>query len=196
MKVQVLKETGYEEALLGLSLSFYDHAEPINTWWNQDKKDRAIRRAEALAHKGGGHNKFLASINIYLYIQAPRCWWSEWDTYKVGTTANSSSTMHTLDKRYTFPEDYEEGTSNSAITAFNLSLTEYRDPLSVYYKDVTRLKLNLPEGWLQERQICMNYMSLQNIIRQRTGHRLKFWKVFIDSVLEQVKYPEFLINKN
>ena len=196
MKVQILNETGTEEALLGLSLSFYDHNEPLDYWWTSEKQIKAAKRAVALAHKGGGHNKFLASINIYLYIQAPRCWWSEWDTYKVGVTANSSSTMHTLDKRFTGPNDYEEGTSISSINSFNECLKEYRDPLSIYYKDVTRLKLNLPEGWLQERQICMNYMSLQNVIRQRTGHRLKFWKVFIDSVLEQVEHPEFLINAN
>ena len=137
MKVKILKETGLEEALLGLSLSFYDHDEPLEDWWNGNKLWRANRRAVALAHKGGGHNKFLASISIYLYIQAPRCWWSEWDTYKVGVTANSSSTMHTLDKRYTTPEDYETGTSIEAIAAFNQCLFEYKDPESEYYKDIT-----------------------------------------------------------
>jgi len=196
MKVQILSETGYKEALLGLSLSFYDHNEPLENWWTLEKLEKASRRAIALAHKGGGHNKFIASIGIYLYIQAPRCWWSEWDTYKVGVTANSSSTMHTLDKRYTIHEDYEEGTSRTSVDSFNYCLYEYKDPKSPHYKNITRLKLNLPEGWLQERQVCMNYMSLQNIIRQRSGHRLKLWKVFIDSVLEQVEHPEFLINAN
>lgn len=56
MKVIKLEEHGYESALLGLSLSFYDHLEPLDVWWNDEKKVRARRRAEALAFRGGGHN--------------------------------------------------------------------------------------------------------------------------------------------
>ena len=96
MLVKILNECGYEESLLGLSLSFYDHVIPLEEFWTEEKKEKAKKRAAALAFRGGGHNKFLASIFVWLYVQAPRCWWSEYDTYKVATTANSSSTMHTL----------------------------------------------------------------------------------------------------
>jgi hypothetical protein len=192
MIVNVLKESGREEALLGLSLSFYDHQEPLDDWWDINKSVRAERRGGALAFKGGGHNKFLASIGVWLYIQAPRCWWSEFDTYKVGVTANSSSTMHTLDKRLTTPDDYEVGTSFLSVRAFNACIEEYKNPESEHYKDISRLKCNLPEGWLQERQVSTNYMSLQNIIRQRANHRLTYWSTFIDAVLDQVEHPELL----
>jgi hypothetical protein len=195
MQVEVLREAGAEEAALGLSLSFYDHADDLWTWWDDEKEERAKYRVGKLAFKGGGHNKCLASMAVWLYVQAPRCWWSEFDTYKVGVTANSSSTMHTLSKRTTNVNDYEEGTSARSIEAFNYCLQDFHDPKSPYYHDISALKVNLPEGWLQERQICCNYMSLQNIIRQRDGHRLKYWKQFIDAVLDQVKYPELLKGK-
>ncbi len=192
MKVRVLNECGYEEALLGLSLSFYDHAIPLEEFWTPDKIEKAKKRAKALAFRGGGHNKFLASIFVWLYVQAPRCWWSEYDTYKVATTANSSSTMHTLDKREVDLLDFEEGTSLLSIDAFNIMLRNYKTEGNMFYKDITHLKMNLPEGWLQERQLCINYMTLQNIINQREGHRLKQWNVFIQEIIEQVKHPELL----
>jgi len=193
MEVKVLNETGYEEALLGLSLSFYDHKEDIATWWNGDKKLRAVRRASALAFKGGGHNKFLESIQVWIYIKAARCFWSEFDTYRVGITKNSSSTMHTLDKRQVVYEDFEEGIDPALIYRFNYCLSEYKDPLSKHYKDITRLKVNLPEGWLQERQVSVNYMTLQNILRQRDGHRLTFWDTARVEIIKQVEHPELLI---
>ena len=193
MEVKVLNETGYEEALLGLSLSFYDHKEELSTWWDEDKKLRAVRRASALAFKGGGHNKFLESIQVWIYIKAARCFWSEFDTYRVGITKNSSSTMHTLDKRETIHSDYEEGTSTDTIISFNKCLRDYKNETSVYYKDITRLKVNLPEGWLQERQVSVNYMTLQNILRQRDGHRLTFWDTARVEIIKQVEHPELLI---
>ena len=192
MEIIVINEEGYNEALMGLSLSFYDHKQDITAWWDEGKFRRAEHRAKSLAFKGGGHNKFLASIFVWVYVQAPRCWWSEYDTYKVATTANSSSTMHTLDKRETTIEDYAIGTSLQSIEAFNKCLIDYKNPESIYFKDITRLKVNLPEGWLQERQLCINYMTLQNIISQRNKHRLKFWDVFIKEILKQVHHPELL----
>lgn len=192
MMLTVLKEAGYEESLLGLSLSFYDHAIPLEEFWTEEKKLKAERRAKALAFRGGGHNKFLASIFVWAFIQAPRCWWSEYDTYKVATTANSSSTMHTLDKRFVTPDDFSEETSFESILAFNVALQHYKNESSREYKDITTLKMCLPEGWLQERQVCINYMTLQNIINQREGHRLKQWSVFITEVLKQVSHPELL----
>lgn len=192
MQVLKLEEAGYEQALKGIALSFYDHATPFEEFWTTERRERTIHRSEALAFKGGGHNKFLASIFTWWLVQAPRCWWSEYDTYKVATTANSASTMHTLSKRVTTPEDYEQGTGDYLVHSFNVCVGDYHDGSSEYYHDVTRLKMNLPEGWLQERQVCINYMTLQNILKQREGHRLKQWGVFMTQVLAQVEHPELL----
>lgn len=229
MLIKKLNEVGYEEALLGLSLSFYDHKEELIDWermhieyipdtckletarayqnkdkafgikveqkeyfWTNERFERAERRAKALAFKGGGHNKFLESIQVWLYVQAPRAWWSEMDTYRIGISKNSSSTMHTLAKRWVTSDDFEEGTLLDMINNFNLCLNDYHMEEGPYYHDMTRLKMNLPESWLQERLINCNYMVLQNIIRQRKGHRLKQWDIFIDSLLSQLDHPELV----
>lgn len=142
MKVHLLNEAGYDEALLGLSLSFYDHAETLDVWWNEEKKLKAAKRLKTLAFKGGGHSKALASIFVWLYIQAPRCFWSEYDTYKVATTANSSSTMHTLSKREVTIADFEEGTIDLSVDSLNTCIRAYHNESSPYYHDVTRLKRN------------------------------------------------------
>ena len=233
MLVKVLREAGYEEALLGLSLSFYDHKIPLLDWelfdgccekditytrqvfevqpegevfWTTEKYTKAQKIALLLANRESKTNiardnpdyiraekKFLRSICVWLYIQAPRCWWSEYDTYIVGITKNSSSTMHTLDKRSVEEIDFEEDTNLSSISAFNDALTIYKMPNATHYKDITFLKNSLPEGWLQERQICTNYATLQNILNQRDGHRLKYWKQHNEDILEQVEHPELLV---
>jgi hypothetical protein len=192
MEVKLLNECGYKEALLGLTLSFYDHSEPLETWWSEAKQERASKRALALAFRGGGHNKFLESIQVWVYVQATRGFWSEFDTYRVGMTKNSSSTMHTLDKREVTKEDFSIRTSTRSIDAFNSCLHDYKDFGNEFYHDIAFLKDNLPEGWLQERQLCFNYMTLQNIVNQREKHRLTYWKEFCSSILQQVEHPELL----
>ena len=184
MQVKVRKEAGYDEALLGMSLSFKDRALPTDEWW-EGQRDKAIKRAGLLAGKGGGHDKFLRQIMLWLDIEAPRCWWSEFDTYKVGTVAQSESTMHTLSKRPPTIEDFAPGTPIEAIYAF----------LGVWKitKDITALKAALPEGFLQRRIVTLNYENLRNIVHQREGHRLRYWRDFIDAVIEQVEHPEFLV---
>jgi len=193
MEVKVLYESGYEEALLGMSLSFYDHDIPLDEFWTDDKFVKASKRARKLAFKQGGHNKFLESIIICIYIKASRSFWSEFDTYRVGMTKQSSSTMHTLDKRPVTEDDFEIGTSEESIRAFNSYLLRYKDKEDSNYKNITYLKNNLPEGWLQERIITTNYKVLQNIIYQRKGHRLKYWNHFISTTLQNCGFPELLV---
>ena len=196
MQVKVLREAGHEEALLGLSLSFYDHAIPLEVFWDEQKKLRAAQRGTALAHRDGGHNKFLESIQVWIFIQASRDFWSEFDTYRAGMTKQSSSTMHTLDKRYVTQADFEEGTSFDSVASFNKCLNEYKTEGNPYFKDITRLKKNLPEGWLQERVICTNYKVLQHIYKQRNGHRLKQWKHYIEELTAQLEFPEYMVQKD
>jgi hypothetical protein len=167
-----------------MALSYYDHATPIDLWWDKTKHDRAIKRAATLAHKHGGHNKFLESIQLWVYVQAPRSFWSEFDTYRVGITKQSSSTMHTLSKRITTVDDYDDRIYPDTLNAFNKVLAD--NP------DVTTLKANLPEAWLQERVISTNYKCLQNIIAQRHDHRLKHWQDFCTQILATCAHPEFL----
>lgn len=192
MLIEKHEEAGYEQALKGIALSFYDHAIPFSEFWTEERRNRTIHRSKELAFKGGGHNKFLASIFTWWFIQAPRGFWQEYDTYKVATTAQSASTMHTLDKRQTNWRDYEVGTSELSISAFNKALESYKEVGNQYHKDISCLKQNLPEGWLQERIVCINYMTIQNILSQREGHRFKLWGFFKEQVLEQLDFPELV----
>src|SRR5574343_498686 len=182
---KVLNECGYNEAMLGLSLSYYREGDDLMEWWTPEKLAKAETRARALALKGGGHNKFLASIFVWAVIRAPRGWWQEYDTYKVATTANSSSTMHTLSKQPLTKAKFAEETDQSQIDLMNKLIAENAD--------IATLKMNLPEGFLQTRQVCINYMTLQNIIKQRKGHRLKFWNQIINQIVEQVQHPDLIV---
>lgn len=230
MFVQILNEAGYEEALMGLALSFYDHKQPLVDFtdfvdlessrrpeiggnpffWTDTKFERMKKLSIILAHKKPNEDrsdirnnetyiqaekKFMESIAIWIFIQASRDFWSEFDTYR-NMTKQSSSTMHTLDKRPVDKDDFEDGVSILAIQAFNLKLEEYKDSESPNFKDVSILKKNLPEGWLQERQIMTSYKELQWIIKQREGHRLREWGVFVDSIKSQIEHPELIWEMN
>lgn len=184
MQVTILKEEGHELALRGMSLSYKDRAADVEAWW-QGQYPKALKRAPLLAPMDAGHNKFLRQICLWIEIEACRAFWSEFDTYKVGTVANSESTIHTLSKRGPAPEDFEEGTHWRVIDAFT-------DVWLASKGDINTLKMNLPEGFLQRRMVTMNYAVLRNIIAQREGHRLKWWGVFIEEVKRQVQHPEYL----
>lgn len=184
MKVEVWLDEGYEPALYGMSLSFKDRAVDCKEWWAR-QKERAEKRAVLLAPKGAGHNKFIRQIHVWVEIEAARAWWSEFDTYGVGVVRNSESTMHTLAKRGPLPEDFEEGTDWWVIDAFIRSWEAHKG-------DITRLKLNLPEGFLQRRMVTFSYANIKDIIEQREGHRFEFWGQFLKDLLPQLKHPELL----
>lgn len=187
MDVTVLYETDHDLALRGMAYSFKDRAEPVEQWW-VEKKERALKRAPLLAPMGGGHNKFIRQIIVYMDIEAPRSFWSEFDTYKVGTVAQSESTMHTLAKRAPTYADFEEGATKETIDCF---IKQW----PVLKTDITKLKENLPEGYLQRRLVSMNYDNIRNIIGQRDHHRYKRWDKFIEMLIPQLKYPEYLAFK-
>lgn len=184
MKTTILEEAGHDLALRGMAYSFKDRAIEPDEWW-VEQRPRAEKRSQLLANKDGGHNKFLESIYLWIDIEAPRSFWQEFDTYRVGTTKQSESTMHTLAKRGPLPEDFEDGIHPIMFDAF----------CRVYEKvkgDITALKENLPEGFLQRRVVCTNYKVLRNIIWQREGHRYKRWDQFVSAIREQVTHPEYL----
>lgn len=185
MKVKVLEERGYDLALRGMAYSYKDRAHDPDAWWGDEARERAAKRSVLLASKDGGHNKFLESIQIWIDVEASRAFWSEFDTYRVGTTKQSESTMHTLSKREPTLEDFEVGTPVEVVAAFHRVWKEAKGDINV-------LKLSLPEGFLQRRLVNTNYKVLRNIIAQREGHRLKWWGLFVGEVLKQVEHPEFL----
>ena len=171
MRTKVLDERGYESTLLGLSLSYKQ---------GPDKMPEVARR---LALKGGGHNKFLESIVLWIDVTAPRYWWQQFDTYRVGVTKQSESTMHTMTERPLTQGDFEHPIPAEVLAHLNQLIAE---------KDWKQVKWLLPESFLQRRIVCLSYMALQRMIRQRAKHMLEEWRAFIDQVLKQVAHPEFL----
>jgi len=171
MKVTILREAGYDEALLGLSLSY----------------NRAVEEmpevAEKLLARGGSHVKFLESIAVWLDITAPRYWWQQFDTYRVGVSKQSESTMHTILSKSLSQENFEGYIPLDTIQRLNALIS---------YEAFELVKNKLPEGFLQRRIVCCNYKVLSHIYGQRKDHRLKQWHIFFDSVLAQVQHPNFV----
>ena len=181
-ELEILSESGHEEALIGMSLSFFREGTDFLLWW-KEQRPKALIRASKLAKKGGGHNKFLASINVQLLVKASRAFWSEFDTYQF-LTKNSASTMHTLAKEPVNKSHFIGGTSQVLLDNLN-QLIEQKANINI-------IKANLPEGYLQTRQVSVNYMSLKNIIAQREKHRLTQWQDFCSQLLNQLDKPEYI----
>lgn len=171
--IKILKESGYKEALLGISLSY---GKSLNYVIN-NKVDVKLAKLE------GGHNKFLESIFIWIDITAPRFVWSEMDTFRL-TTKQSESTIHTLGKRHLEQTDFEYDISPKILNYIN-DLIDKKVSLP-------HLKNILPEGFLQRRIWVMNYKVLRNIISQRKSHKLPQWRQFCGYMISNVEHFLYL----
>lgn len=188
MEVVVLGEYGHEFAAMGMSLSFKDRAIPMGEWWTKERYEKISKTLEFNAGRGMGHDKFLRQLTVYLLVEAPRYFWSEFDTYKVGTVAQSESTMHTLNRRdmnYDDLESYDEW-DMQIVDRFNSF--RINNPLC----SIEKLKGKVPESYLQRRVVSLNYAVLRCIIEQRKNHKLPEWKVLIDALYNQCQHPELL----
>ena len=160
--------------------------------------DRLMQIARGLAHKpGGGHNKFLETITLTLDVKAPRYWWQEFDTYRVGVTKQSESTMHTLMTRPFSIQDFEDGEEivGGFVTVLERARKAYVELQSMCkvvdmesQKDemLCMIKKILPEAYLQRRIVCLNAKALQNMYTQRRAHRLPEWRQFFNAIKEQM----------
>lgn len=158
--------------------------------------------AHTLAAAGPVHAKYRRMIKVYCDIVAPLYWWKEFDTYKVGTVANSCSTMHTIHKRDLTFDDF----ACEHLTALNLNLLEmvirninYARHQFVEASDSDSAKEHwyqmiqlLPTSFLQRRTVEMNYEVLANMYKWRKNHKLKEWQDFCFFV-EQLPYAKELI---
>ena len=149
-----------------------------------------LLRADGCGKPGEPNSKFMRMIHVQVAITAPLYWWKEFDTYKVGTVANSTSTMHKLattpiTKDCFEMDDYAELDNGFCTDMWN-SLIEWLEGLrqkynetkvKAYWKELIRL---LPESWLQTRMIDCNYATLRNIYAWRRGHKLTEWHSFCD----------------
>lgn len=187
MRVRLMKEFGYEEALFGIGLSYgkvSGYATPEEAM-QHDEWSRLCELVPTLALYGaGGHDKFLRQIGVILDITAPLYWWKQMDTYKVGTVAQSESTMHTLMKNPVTNDCFESGQVPDFYVNFLENLRQDGD--------FVKLNACLPQSWLQRRIWTGNYAVLKNIILQRENHKLPEWKFFFDALFPVLGHPELL----
>lgn len=206
MKFENTTVTGIENAIIGLRLpmskSFEDAKSKSDSVFipgaiSQIKiGDDDLRivnnllRADGCGKAGEPNSKFMRMIHVQVAITAPLYWWKEFDTYKVGTVANSTSTMHKLattpiTKDCFEMDDYAELDNGFCTDMWN-SLIEWLEGLrqkynetkvKAYWKELIRL---LPESWLQTRMIDCNFATLRNIYAWRRGHKLTEWHKFCD----------------
>jgi len=162
---------------------------------------------QRLANAGTDHRKFMRMIPVYIRITAPLYWWKEFDTYKVGTVANSCSTMHKIaDKKFTLEdfshehllssEDLDWGdtitleTLECVIAALNIYRTKYLETKDKkYWWQMIQL---LPSSYNQTRNVMMNYEVLANIYKSRKDHKLDEWRDFCKWI-ESLPYSELII---
>lgn len=180
MKMKVLKECGYDEALIGVGLSYSVVDKVEDTQELAHKLKSVLIR---LSSMDGGHNKFLEQIQVWLDVTAPRYWWAEADTYRVGTSKQSDSTMHTLYKKPFTQDMFEQPIPSDWL--------RFLEKLRTEKYGLEAVKNLLPEGFLQRRIWNVNYKVLRNILSQRKNHKLVQWQNFCRDIYANVKHPEF-----
>ena len=205
IKIDNIEVWGFEHAIRGMRnpLNSWDKSDSYNNYTVEYKADgeeihhpyyRVGAADLALMkklYKGGSeHRKYLRQIMVSLDIEAPLYWWKEFDTYKVGTVANSCSTMHKIaDHKFTFDDfshDHLNEMTMECLKCTIENLNWYRD---LYLKDKNKddwwqmIQL-LPTSFNQKRTITMNYENVITIIKQRTGHKLDEWHTLIDKFKE------------
>lgn len=161
---------------------------------------------QRLFNAGTDHRKYLRMITVYADITAPLYWWKEYDTYKVGTTANSCSTMHKIHaKKFTLSDFSREHLTTRAydILLRNINfLNECRNLYINYETDDNdgfpkptkkevwwQMIQLLPTSYNQKRTVMLNYEVLANIYKSRQGHKLKEWHDFIEWI-ERLPYTD------
>ena len=181
--------------VMNIENAFRGMRNPLNSW---DKSDSYYENAQYKAGKkdlelarkliigGSEHRKFLRQIFVSVDITAPLYWWKQFDTYKIATVSNSTSTMHKIHSKPFGTDDfsYEDMTDGGLktlsliIDSLNMARDFYLETKDKSYW-FNMIKL-LPESYNQRRTITMNYENILTMCQQRKGHKLKEWKDFID----------------
>ena len=208
IKVENIEIFGLDGAMRGMR-------NPLNSW---DKADTTVYQghdkefvnigvndlnlATRLIKAGTEHRKFLRMIHVQMDVTAPLYWWKEADTYKVGTTANSCSTMHKIAaKEFTLDDFSHDHLFNDAVVYNGYvptsvlecvigALNEFRN-LYLETKDKRywwQMIQLLPSSYNQRRTWDMSMETLLSILHQRKNHKLDEWNEFRDICLEQVPY--------
>ena len=235
LKISNFEVLGWEHAIRGMR-------NPMNSWEKSDSKvhiceceqwPHNIKKSfdevgpndldlmKRLRNAGTDHRKFMRMITVYLDITAPLYWWKEFDTYKVGTVANSCSTMHKIAEKDFTLEDFS--TDQLCYNAFDISGIidvfgdgdgkEMMAPIRIIEMTIEMLNAMrkqyletkdkrywwqmiqlLPSSYNQKRTVMLNYEVLANIYKSRRNHKLDEWHTFCNWI-EELPYSELIMGE-
>ena len=208
-KFKTLEVAGIAPAIRGMR-------NPKKSWDRSDSyKDptgksvigpKDLELAQTLIKGGDVHSKFLRQIMVWVDITAPLYWWSEFDTYKVGVTRDSCSTMHTLlNEIKTLDPDINQGDIanlfeiadvhdvNDILEVFRKLRAIALDPVLSVSEKKTRAKRILPSSFLLLSTVSMSYQNLRNMVRWRQTHELPAWRVDFTEWVKTLPYADDLI---
>lgn len=212
IKVELGEVWGWKHALRGMR-------NPMNSWDRSDsdpdifrigKNDRDLMRR--LYNGGAVHRKYLRQVFVSCDITAPLYWWKEFDTYKVGTVANSCSTMHKIAAKEFELDDFshEHLLVKEKLTTIIQWLNDYREMyvnwvdstihVDDYGNVVTKKDIwwqmiqLLPSSYNQKRTVTFSYENAVNMIEQRSGHKLDEWNEFV-AQLKTLPFMDILLNQ-
>ncbi len=192
IKVERISVMNFENAIRGAR-------NPMNSWAKSDSVFNAdgsftlgendLSLARRLATAGSDHRKFLRQIFVSMDITAPLYWWKEFDTYKVATVANSTSTMHKIHASPFSRDDFShDRLSEDALAQLDLLISYLEKERLAFVETKERSHWHnmiqlLPSSYNQLRTVTMNYETLINIYYARRGHKLAEWHTLCDAIL-------------
>ena len=203
LKIENIEVYGWEGAIRGAR-------NPMNSWDRIDSKfyitklrnnckigPNDYKMLKQLCIAGKDHRKWMRMINVTMDITAPLYWWKEFDTYKVGTVANSCSTMHKIHaKEFTLNDFSHEHLNFDSIEMLErvlIGLNSYREEY-LETKDKNywwQLIQMLPSSYNQKRTVQVNYEVLNTMYHARKNHKLDEWHTLCD-VIKELPYSEFI----
>lgn len=191
IKFEQIEVWGIKHAIRGMrnSLNSWERSDTVFDGDKMCLGENDIDLMTRLIRGGAPHRKFLRQIFVSVDITAPLYWWKEFDTYKVGTTANSCSTMHKIHAKEFELEDFSTehlsplslSALRNLIDVMNLEREHY---IACKDKDCWWQMIQLlPTSYNQKRTVTMTYENLLNMLEYRRGHKLDEWRMFCDWIL-------------
>ena len=206
MPVQLIDVLHFENAIRGMR-------NPLNSWDKSDSRfnwelgtfylgPNDLALARRLVKAGSDHRKFLRQIFVSIDITAPLYWWKEFDTYKVGTVANSCSTMHKIHAKEFTRDDFScEHMTERSLEVLDSLIDElnYNRDLFITTKDKSywwQMIQLLPTSYNQLRTVTLSYENLLSIYRARKHHKLNEWHVLCDKIETLPNFKEICLDGN
>ena len=204
LKIERVQVMNLENAMRGAR-------NPLNSWHLSDSYydekgnyvlgEKDLDLAKRLCRAGSDHRKFVRMILVSMDVTAPLYWWKEYDTYKVGTVANSCSTMHKIHSRPFALDDFSHDHMTPDALAHFSDYIAYLEQVRLHYMETKGKALwydmiqLLPSSYNQLRTCSLNYETLINIYHARKDHKLEEWHTFCHAI-EGLPYASELITFN